>query len=66
MAHNRKTLIGIGLEDAASWKLTAGGLKTVGDKAVRRGPFATDFAAGLKESLIKALRPLWNQLAKDK
>ena len=35
MAHNRKTLIGIGLEDAASWKLTIGGLKTVGDKAAR-------------------------------
>ena len=35
MAHNRKTLIGIGLEDAASWKLTTGGLKTVGDKAAR-------------------------------
>lgn len=35
MAHNRKTLIGIGLEDAASWKLTTSGLKTVGDKAAR-------------------------------
>lgn len=35
MAHNRKTLIGIGLEEAASWKLTTGGLKTLGDKAAR-------------------------------
>lgn len=35
MAHNRKTLNGIGLENAASWKLTTGGLKTVGDKAAR-------------------------------
>ena len=137
MAHNRKTLIGIGLEDAASWKLTTGGLKTVGDKAVRWrwltarlgalytfcsgdkvlyigrstttlskrfatlgnaadaplhqairkllvagkevrilvladqptiswGPFAIDLAAGLEESLIKAFRPAWNQLTKDK
>lgn len=137
MAYNRKTLIGIGLEDAASWKLTTGGLKTVGDKAARWrwltarpgalyalcsgdkvlyvgrstttlskrfaalgdaantllqqaihkllasskevrilvladhptiswGPFAIDFAAGLEESLIKAFRPPWNQLAKDK
>jgi hypothetical protein len=35
MGFNRKTLIGIGLEDAASWKLTTGGLKTAGDKAAR-------------------------------
>lgn len=35
MSHNRKTLIGIGLEDAASWRLTIGGLKTVGDKPAR-------------------------------
>lgn len=35
MAHNRKTLIGIGLEDAASWKQAGGCLKTVGDKAAQ-------------------------------
>lgn len=35
MAHNRKSLIGIGLKDAASWKLSAGGLKTMGDSAAR-------------------------------
>ena len=137
MAHNRKTLIGIGLEDAASWKLTIGGFKTVGDKAARWkwltarpgalfafcsgdkvlyigrstttlskrfaalgdaantllsqaihkllasskevrilvladqptiswGPFVIDLASGLEESLIKAFRPSWNQLTKDK
>lgn len=35
MSHNRKTLIGIGLEDAASWTLEGGRLKAVGDKPAR-------------------------------
>lgn len=35
MSHNRKTLIGIGLEDAASWTLDGGRLKAVGDKPAR-------------------------------
>ena len=35
MAYNSKTLTGIGLEDAASWKLADGSLKTVGDKRAR-------------------------------
>lgn len=30
------------------------------------GPFAIGLAAGLEESLIKAFRPPWNQLTKDK
>ena len=137
MSHNHKTLIGIGLEEAAFWKMAGRGLKTVGDKAARWrwltarpgalyalcsgdkvlhigrsattlskrfaalgdaanaslhqairkilatgkevrilvltdhptiswGPFAIDLAAGLEESLIKAFRPPWNQLTKDK
>jgi hypothetical protein len=35
VAYNSKTLIGIGLEDAASWKLAGDGLETVGCKAAR-------------------------------
>lgn len=35
MSHNRKILIGIGLEDAASWTLDGGRLKVVGDKPAR-------------------------------
>ena len=35
MAYNRKMLIGIGLEDAAFWKMAGRDLKTVGDKAAR-------------------------------
>ena len=35
MAHNRKTLTGIGLEDAASWTLDGDRLKAVGDKPAR-------------------------------
>lgn len=35
MSHNRKTLIGIGLEYAASWTLDGGRLKAVGDKPAR-------------------------------
>lgn len=35
MANNRKSWIGIGLEDAASWKQAGGCLKTVGDKAAQ-------------------------------
>jgi hypothetical protein len=65
MTDDRKALITIGLEDAASWSEANGKLRTVAVRLTAQSlwweSFSVDLAVGLEGALVKASVPPWNK-----